>query len=343
MLNGFYTCIDRRMNNLLYRGYDADGLKTYNKFKFRPKMYIESKDKNAQWRSLDGVPLEAIQFNSMSECRAFLKQYEDVASFRIHGNDKHIPAFIQAEFPNDIKYDASKIDVCILDIECKSDNGFPEPSIADQQLTLIGLKSKRLNKYIVWGLGDYDESESVVPHLNKEYRQFESETEMLYDFLEWWSDLQTCPDVITGWNTRYFDIPYLVNRIARVCGGEESKRLSPWGVIEQRTTTIKGKECLYFNIHGIQQLDYMELFKKFTVNTYGAQESYKLDFIADVVLGEGKIHVDGIDAFALADKNAAERLKDDPAIPDSNLTSLQRSIRLRDRFRLEQERRLASK
>ena len=112
---------------------------------------------------------------------------------------------------------------------------------------------------------------------------------MLADFIEWWSDPQNCPDVVTGWNSRFYDIPYIVNRIARVFDHEEVKRLSPWGMIEQKTTVIKGKENLYFNIGGIQQLDYLELFKKFTINTYGAQESYKLDFIADVVLGENKI------------------------------------------------------
>jgi DNA polymerase elongation subunit (family B) len=273
----------------MYRGYDADGAKVYEKFKFRPTMYVESKDRNAKWKSLEGVPLEPMRFDSMSECRAFMKQYEDVSAFKIYGNDRHIPAFIQAEFPGEIKYDAKRIDIATLDIECKSEKGFPEPSIADQELTVIGLKSSRLNKYIIWGTKEYDQSASVVPHIKKEYRYFETETEMLQDFIEWWSDLSNTPDVITGWNTRFFDVPYLVNRIARVLDHDDVKRLSPWGVIEQKTTVVKGKELLFFNIQGIQQLDYMEMFKKFTVNTYGAQESYSLNFIAEVVLGENKI------------------------------------------------------
>jgi hypothetical protein len=127
MINGFYTCIERKMNTLLYRGYDLDGQKVYDTFKFRPVMYLESKDKNAKWRSLDGVPLEPMRFDSMSDCRAFIKNYEGIDSFKIYGNDRHIPAFIQAEFPNEIKYDSKKIDVVSLDIECRSDKGFPEP------------------------------------------------------------------------------------------------------------------------------------------------------------------------------------------------------------------------
>ena len=106
-MDGFYTCIDRKMNTLLYRGYNADGQKIYTTHKFRPTLYLESKDKNAAWRSLDGLPLEPITFDSMSDCRAFCKSYEDIESFKVYGNDRHIPAFIQSEFPNEIQYKKS--------------------------------------------------------------------------------------------------------------------------------------------------------------------------------------------------------------------------------------------
>jgi DNA polymerase elongation subunit (family B) len=277
------------MNSLLYRGYDADGVKVYNTYKFRPVFYLESKDPNAKWRSLDGLPLEPMRFESMSDSKAFIKSYEDIDSFKIYGNDRHIPAFIQAEFPNEIKYDPKRIDVVSLDIECRSDDGFPEPSIADQEITAIGLKSSRLDYYIVWGLKNYDPSQSKVPHLKKQFRQFDSEIELLQDFIEWWHDTKNTPDVVTGWNIRLFDMPYLVNRISRVLGHESAKKLSPWSVVEQKALMIKGKENYLYNIFGIQQLDYLDLFKKFAANTYGAQESYRLDFIAEVVLGQNKL------------------------------------------------------
>lgn len=339
MITGFYTDITRNKNMLQYRGYDADGAKVYEKFKFRPTMYVESKNTDTKWKSLEGLALDPMRFDSMSDCRAFMKQYEDVSSFKIFGNDRHIPAFIQAEFPGEIKYKPELIDVVTLDIECKSDNGFPEPSVADQELTLIGLKSSRLGHYITWGTKPYDSSKSVLPHLKKEYRYFKNEVAMLEDFLTWWSDLLNCPDVITGWNTRFFDVPYLINRIARIFDHDAVKRLSPWGVIEQKTIVTMGKEQFFFNIHGIQQLDYMELFKKFT---YTALESYRLDFVAETVLGENKIHVTGLDnAFVLLNENGDEELKDDLSISDVDLTPLQRSVRLRDRLRLEKQKRLS--
>ena len=289
MINGFYTCIERKMNTLLYRGYDEDGQKIYTTYRFRPVMYLESKDSNAKWRSLDGLPLEPMRFESMSDCRAFIKSYEGIDNFKIYGNDRHIPAFIQAEFPNEIKYNPKKVDVVFLDIECKSDNGFPEPSVADQEITAIGLKSSRLDHYIVWGLKNYDPSQSSIPHLKKQFKQFDSESELLTDFLSWWSDTLNTPDVITGWNIRLFDIPYLVNRISRVLGQDSAKKMSPWNFVEQKSVMIKGKENFLYNLYGIQQLDYLDLFKKFAANTYGAQESYRLDFIAEVVLGQNKI------------------------------------------------------
>lgn len=298
MINGFYTCIDRHMNSLRYRGYNDEGSKVYESYKFRPVVYLESKDPKAQWRSLDGKPLEPMRFNSMSEHREFVKSYEGVKTFKIYGNDRHIPAFIQAEFPNEIKYDRRLIDIAYIDIETAYGNGFPEPTEARHPVQAIALKSSRLGHYIIWGMKEYDVAASSIPHIRKEYREFETENEMLDDFVNWWHDPVNTPDVITGWNTRLFDVPYLVNRISRCNGPDEALKLSPWNKIEQKNVVIKGKENALYDISGIQQLDYLDLFKKFTVNTYGAQESYKLDHIAEVVLGERKLDYTDVGSLA---------------------------------------------
>jgi len=108
----------------------------------------------------------------------------------------------------------------------------------------------------------------------------------LLSFLNYWS--QNYPDIITGWNVRFFDMAYLVNRIIRVLGESSSKKLSPWNMYNQRTVTIMGKSQTAYDIFGIETLDYMELFKKFD-KVSGNQESYKLDHIAHSVLGENKL------------------------------------------------------
>jgi DNA polymerase elongation subunit (family B) len=111
---------------------------------------------------------------------------------------------------------------------------------------------------------------------------------LLIDFIGHWDSTTHSPDVITGWNTRFFDIPYLHNRILKLLGEQFSKRLSPWGMIERREITKQGRTQVAYELKGISNMDYLELFIKFGYS-YGAQESYKLDHIANVVLGEKKL------------------------------------------------------
>jgi DNA polymerase elongation subunit (family B) len=120
------------------------------------------------------------------------------------------------------------------------------------------------------------------------YTKCEDEVKLLLNFLDFWSYEKNTPDVVTGWNTRLFDIPYLANRIHRVLGEQMVKKLSPWGIVNYRQIAVKGKQLDTYELYGIQQLDYYDLFQKFGYS-YGAQESYKLDHIAWVVLGENKL------------------------------------------------------
>jgi DNA polymerase elongation subunit (family B) len=80
-------------------------------------------------------------------------------------------------------------------------------------------------------------------------------------------------------------MPYLIRRIERELGDGESNKLSPWGYVNERKTFIKGNEEIHYDIVGIAQLDYLELYKKYT---YSKQESYRLDYIADQELGDKK-------------------------------------------------------
>ena len=105
---------------------------------------------------------------------------------------------------------------------------------------------------------------------------------------------ENIPEVITGWNSAMYDIPYLVRRLDRVLGEKLMKRISPWGLITERKTVIKGREQIHYDIGGISQLDYLDLYKKFT---YKAQESYRLDYIAEVELGQKKLDHSEFDTF----------------------------------------------
>jgi DNA polymerase elongation subunit (family B) len=106
--------------------------------------------------------------------------------------------------------------------------------------------------------------------------------DLIESFLQRWKELD--PDVITGWNTKYFDIPYLYNRIHRLFDERTAKKLSPLGMVEQRE--LNGQDGVV-DLYGISNLDYLELYRKFT---YTQQESYRLDNIATVELGEKKLN-----------------------------------------------------
>jgi len=287
-LGGFYTSVERLANNLLYRGYDDNGKKISHRIKYKPTVYLKSEKSNTEWKSLDGVPVEPLQFSSMRELKDFQKTYKDVPDFKIYGNDRHIPAFIQGQFPNEIPYDRRLIDIASIDIETAFGDGFPEIDNPINEILTIAYKSSKDDTYRVWGLKGYDEEKSQLKHLNIEYRQFTNEQSMLQAFIEYWSSPDNTPDIITGWNTRFFDIPYMISRMAFLLGEEVVRNMSPWRKIERRDIRIQGTVRTTFDIVGIQHLDYMELFKKFAY-TYGNQESYSLNHISSVVLDEKKL------------------------------------------------------
>ena len=283
----FYTNVSRYGNNILYRGYDTEGKPDLRKIKYKPTLYAESKNPNAEWRGLDGTPVEPVHLSSMREAKDFMQSYGDIPNYKIFGNTRHVHACIQSIFPNTIPADTSLINVVTIDIETAYSDGFPHPRDAAEEILAITVKSSRNNKYVVFGLKDWSAEDSDVG-LNIEYHQFYSEQLLLSAFLDWWKEPYNMPDVITGWNTRFFDIPYIVNRMARILGESDTKHLSPWGMIEQRKIGVRGRDELTFEIVGISSLDYMDLFKKFAY-TYGNQESYSLNHISHVVLGEKKV------------------------------------------------------
>jgi len=290
----FYTSIARSINSLLIRGYDRNGQRVQEKVRFRPTMYLEAKDPSkTKFKGLDGTPVEPMQFDSMSECRKFVETYKHVPSFKIYGNDRHVPAFIQAQFPLSIHYQQSLIRTCTLDIEVgKEAWGYSEASEAKNPIVAITVKCSTDNTCHTWGLKAFDPSLCKTSRYMIDYRQFQTEGQMLEDFLRWWIHPDNSPDIITGWNTRAFDVPYLATRISKLGGEEASKMLSPWNIIESKEVKLKGRMQLMYELVGIQQLDYMDLFQKFGY-TYGAQEQYTLDHIAKVVLDESKLEYEG--------------------------------------------------
>ena len=283
----FYTSVDRYGSNILYRGYNENGVAVKTKYKFSPTLYVPSSE-NQGWSTLGGQSVAPIKFDTMREAKEYVEMYRDVTNFQIFGNERYISQFIQDKFPDEIKFDPSLVNIVNIDIEVASDEGFPFPEDAKHPIISIALKSSKSSMVRVWGLDDYSSSDNELG-LNFDdilYVKCRSEEQLLVKFMKYWTE--NYPDIITGWNTRFFDIPYLINRIVVLGHPDAAKRMSPWNMVEAGTITRNGRQDQFYRITGIQQADYLELFRKFGY-TYGAQESYRLDHIAYVVLGEKKL------------------------------------------------------
>ena len=282
----FYTNVQLIGNKFLVRGYD-NGEHVQFREDYNPTLFVPTK-KESKYRTLEGERVEAIQPGAVRDCREFYKKYQDVEGFKIYGNDRYVSQYISDKYPEDeIKFDISKIRLVTLDIEVKSENGFPDPETADQEILLISLQDYNTKQIITWGVNSF-----VNKQKNVNYIECINEWTLLQRFIDYWNS--NIPDVVTGWNIEYYDIPYLSKRLNRVLGEREMKMLSPWGMNTENEIYIKGRRHLYYDVAGLTQLDYLSLYKKFT---YKAQESYRLDYIAGVELGQKKLDHSEFDTF----------------------------------------------
>ena len=283
----FYTSVNRYGNNILYRGFE-DGKRIEKKVPYMPTLFIPTTHETG-WFNLQNNPVQPVSFDTMKDASDFIKKYEEVDNFPIYGTTNYITQFIADRFPNEIKFDRDKVNVTTIDIEVASDDGFPFVAQAAHPVISITMKNNIDNIYRVWGLYDYEPDDCTVEGVDAiQYIKCKDEIDLLLSWLSYWHDPRWCPDIVTGWNTRLFDFPYLINRVKNIIGGDVYKKFSPWLLVDQRDIVIAGRTNIAYEMAGIQQLDYYDLFRKFGYS-YGQQESYKLDHIAYVVLGENKL------------------------------------------------------
>ena len=282
----FYTNVQMVGDRFLVRGYE-DGKHFMVREEYHPTLFVPSK-KQTYYKTLEGEYVQPVKPGTVRDCREFFKQYENVDGFAVYGNERYIYQYIADKYPEEeIKFDISKIRLLTIDIETRSENGFPDVESADQEILLITIQDYTTKEIITWGVGPFKLKQG-----NHYYKQFNNEYDMLSDFSQWWEE--NMPDVVTGWNIQLFDIPYLVGRIDRVLGEKRCRRFSPWGLVSEKELYIKGRKYKTFDVGGITQLDYLELYRKFT---YTNQESYRLDHIAFVELGQKKLDHSEFDTF----------------------------------------------
>jgi DNA polymerase elongation subunit (family B) len=282
----FYTNVQLIGNQFLVRGVE-NGKRYEHRDEFFPTLFVKTK-KDSKYRTLSGEPVEEVHPGTVRDCREFYKKYDGVDGFDIYGNDRYICQYISEKYPEDeIKFDISQIKLVTLDIEVSSEEGFPDVESASEEILAITIQDYTTKKITTWGVKPFNNKQSNVT-----YYHCPSEYELLSHFINYW--MVDVPDVITGWNIQMYDIPYICKRLNRVLGEKLMKRFSPWGLVTEGEVYIQGRKQTTFDVGGVTQLDYLDLYKKFT---YKAQESYRLDYIAEVELGQKKLDHSEFDTF----------------------------------------------
>ena len=278
-MSDFYTSVCLLGDDILIRGYEHGSPVQYRE-KSRPTLFLvpQAQQKTSKYRTLDGRYAFPKQFDGAREAREFIKQYEGASGLEVHGYERFVYQHIAQKWKGEIDYDMSQMKIWTIDIEVACENGFPDVQASAEEMLCITMKNFNTKETITWGTREF------VPPKDIEYRVFWTEQEMLQDFHTWWN--QNTPDIITGWNNNLYDIPYICRRIERVLGEKWKKSLSPWNRVIDREIRIQGRTNIAYEITGVAILDYLDLYKKFT---YTNQESYRLDHIAMVELGDKKL------------------------------------------------------
>ncbi len=270
----FYTNVQPFGNFIALRGVDHAGVSFHKKVRYEPTLFVQSqKPQDPQWKTLDGKKVAGVKWGSMKETKEAVRQYGG----EVFGLDQFQYSYISDNYPGMVNYDLSKIKIAFIDIECSSEFGFPDIRQANEEVLAISIKMG--DDFKTYACGDYD----PPPHVR--YIKCVNEVQLLTEFINDWAS--NFPDIVTGWNSRFFDIPYLMNRIIRILGEKSANKLSPWGWFRENEVTLVGNRRLQvFDIVGVSSIDYLDAYKKFT---YVNRESYSLNHIAYAELGEKKL------------------------------------------------------
>jgi len=236
---------------------------------------------------IDGNPLVKKEFNNNYERTKFVKASSGTIYYNIPPAQQYL---LDLYYKKDItELTKFSLRTFYIDIEVVA-NEFPNPIEAKYPITSITIYDTVKKKYFVWGIKPYDhwsckdhltdiEPEEIV------YEYCAGETLLMKKFMRFWRS--NFPDVLVGYNSNSFDVPYIVNRLEFLFGEGYSKNLSPVDSIYGRDVTNRyGQQYVEYDIGGISHMDYMVLYKYFTP---GERESDSLTFVCFSELGQGKL------------------------------------------------------
>ena len=269
----FYTACALKGNKVLVRGYN-NGVRFTDTVTYKPSLYMRT-DTPSKYKTLTGVNVGRIKFENLYEAREFLDQYRELEDCPIYGNTDFITQYIMETYASEVEYDLSKIKVAYLDLECETEGGFPNLDAPNERINLVTIRISGVNYVITMKPLNLPDCRVVLVASEKEL------IKKIFDILR-----QCDADILTGWNIKLFDMPYIIGRAKLFFEEKEIQAWMPFGFMKMRITNIGGKDYTLYEFPGYTILDYMDLYKKFSGTN---QESYALNNIAKVELDEQKL------------------------------------------------------
>lgn len=268
--------------------WSEDGDRITTSIKFRPYIYLE--DIKGTSTSIFNTKLKKKVFNTYWDKTKFLKESGIRRVFENFNPVQQCLLDLYWEHNETEEFGRFPLKIYFLDIEVAVKNEFPHADRAEYPIDVITIYNSFDQKFYIWGMNPYQ-----VTQPNVVYKHCTTEKELLYDIIEFIS--VDSPDIISGWNSAFFDLPYIINRINNVLGENAANGLSPCGRVYFRTFMGKfGTQQTQWYIDGISCVDYLDIYSRFIFKN---QESYKLNHIAEIELGEKKVDFGNMDLFTL--------------------------------------------
>ena len=262
-----------------------DGKRHYTEYSAKYTFYY--KDPKGKYKSVYGDPLSRIVCKNTKDFRKEVAINKEKTLFESDVN----PIF-QCLSENYLNQDAPKLNIAFFDIETDFDpeRGFADPADPFMPITSISVYLQWLETMVCLAVPPktltMEQAEKELEGIDN-VMLFEREGDMIDTFLTLIEDA----DILSGWNSEGYDIPYTVNRTARVLSKDDTRRFCLWGQLPKKRDYEKyGKAAVTFDLVGRVHLDSLELYRKYT---YEERHTYRLDAIGEIEVGENKVPYEG--------------------------------------------------
>lgn len=287
----YRNCIyNSRAQSVRLFSWDTEGKRVSYDVSVSPYLFIE--DSNGDKKSIFGTKVKKKIFTNNYERNKFVRES---GIKRVFENLPVVQQYLLDTFWRDnenIDFAKHDLKITFIDIETYSTDSFPDIENPQHTVNVITCYDSFSKKFHTFGLKPYNNTNPNVV-----YKQCKNERDLFIKFIEYIED--DYPDVLSGWNSEFFDIPYIINRCEKILGEEHVKRLSPTGNIFYREILGKfGKQQKRYYIEGISCIDYLDIYRRFCLKL---RESYKLDAIGEIELGERKVDYGDMNLSTLAD------------------------------------------